>query len=496
MIIDEFKKNVSFYPDRIAVKDKVNCYTYDELDRKSDEFATKLNYLGIGANDVVAVLCERSVEYLAIMLGIIKLHACYLPLDINLPSERYEYMIKNSRAVILITRLDLCKFDTDNVKVLLVEKINEYSSCIIEYSSDHYDNLAYILYTSGSTGKPKGAMIGYKGLENHLHAKVNDLHMDERSIIAQTASQGFDISIWQFLAPIIAGGKVVIYTTNEVKNISRFLVKISNDGVQILELVPSYLSVMMDIIENKNINYLNKLRYLVVTGEKFNVGLAKRILKKCQGICLVNAYGPTEAADDITHYIFSEIYNDEYIPLGKAIQNTQIYIVDDDNNICSENVKGEIWVSGDGVGKGYVNNDEMTKKFFVKNPFGEGRIYKTGDIGSVNADGNILFWGRKDNQVKLNGRRIELEEIEIVLGKYPLISNVCVGTIESNINSINSIVAFYSSRKEIPEKELQEYCMKYLPIYMIPTLFIYKKTLPMTQNNKIDRKLLLNNFNY
>lgn len=371
--------------------------------------------------------------------------------------------------------------------------IDCYSGIAID-SRSKPDDIAYVIYTSGSTGKPKGAMVEQVGVVNHLFAKINDLNITKRTIICQNASHCFDISVWQFLSALIVGGHVVIYPNSLILNQEAFVEALNRDNVNILEVVPSYLAVMLEQMRSKN-KRLPALDYLLVTGEELKAQLVKEWLEDYPLIPIVNAYGPTEASDDITHNFIREVPADEIISIGTPLQNFKIYIVDDNFKLCPIGVKGEIVVSGIGVGRGYLGDPKKTAGVFMEDMFRPKekiRLYKTGDIGAWNYDGTIMFYGRKDYQVKIRGFRIELGEIErSLLAQQAIEEAVVIDREDSSGNK--QLYAYYVSKngEEIPN--IRELLAEELPDYMIPAYFMRLDVLPLNVNGKIDRKVLPNN---
>jgi len=351
-------------------------------------------------------------------------------------------------------------------------------------------NLAYIIYTSGSTGIPKGVMIEHIGMINHIWSKINDLHVTGDSIIAQNASHTFDISVWQFFTALVSGGRTIIYPNELVMEPDKLMPRLRKDQVTILEVVPSYLAVMLEYLHVRYI-ILESLCYLIVTGETVKPALVKQWYKMCPGIRLVNAYGPTEASDDITHYMIDNVYAREHISIGKPIQNLSIYIVDERMNLCPIGVKGEICVSGVGVGRGYLNDPEKTNRLFVEIPSYDDkrkiRIYKTGDFGYWLPDGNIEFIGRKDTQVKIRGFRIELGEIENKLLEYKKVKDAVV---IANTGLNEPLCAYIVADEPLDFSVIKNYLLESLPSYSVPTCYVKLDRFPLTPNGKIDRKNL------
>ncbi|MCP5052505.1 MAG: amino acid adenylation domain-containing protein, partial [bacterium] len=379
------------------------------------------------------------------------------------------------------------------------------------------DSLAYMIYTSGTTGRPKGVMVHHGGMLNHLEAKINDLSIRGEDILAQTASAGFDISIWQFLAGLLTGGRTVIVGKEIVLDQLEFLETLQKERITILETVPSLMAAFLQMVEGEsehndhrmlgkrtrgNTPMLKHLRWMIPTGEALTVPLVRQWYGNFPGIRLVNAYGPTEASDDVTHYMVEEIPgpNRKSIPVGKPLRNLRLYILDENLSLCPVRVRGEICVAGAGVGKGYWGDPAKTAAAFVPNPFtgeesgGYGMLYKTGDIGYWREDGNIECLGRIDHQVKVRGNRIELGEIENRLLNREDIKEAVVVALESEEGAgAGKYLCAYivpGKEKEIDTTELKEDLAASLPLYMIPSVVMQLETLPLTPNGKIDRNAL------
>ncbi|MCP4179820.1 MAG: AMP-binding protein, partial [bacterium] len=351
-------------------------------------------------------------------------------------------------------------------------------------------DLSYIIFTSGSTGVPKGAMVEHAGMLNHLLSKIDILGITEKNRIVQNASHCFDISIWQFFAALLKGGTTYIYNNDLILNPSKMIQQLMEDNITIFEVVPTFLSLLLESID-RNIRLVD-LEFCLVTGEEVKKDVVEQWFDLFPGKTLVNAYGPTEASDDITHYVMDRAPEHSIVPIGKPVQNFNIYIIDKNFKLCPIGVDGELVVSGMGVGRGYVNNPERTALVFMDDPFIENetlRLYKTGDLARWRPDGNIEFLGRIDHQVKIRGFRIELGEIENSLIKHNEISSAVVVAKEGT-DGDDQLVAYYVSDEELDTSELRFYLRRSLPDYMVPSFFMHMGTLPLTSNGKIDRKAL------
>lgn len=503
-------KHAETKPDAKAAIHGDEIISYGELAARSNRFARFLIDSGVKPGNILPVLLDRSIDMLITILGIFKVGAVYVPLDKKYPFERICTILLETEARFVVSKGYLSERFENNSEVLpatfngllMLDDVEQNTNMVIKhfnpesYSSTTVDtaitpnDLCYIIYTSGSTGKPKGVMIQHKGMLNHLFCKVNSLHVDKSSRIVQNASQCFDISIWQFFTSFIAGGTTIIIPDEQLLNVSAFMDSVQRQGVTILEVVPSYLGVMLDEMEASAMRSFDRLKFLVVTGETLKPQMVRQWFTKFPSIPMVNAYGPTEASDDITHYFIYGELTSSVVPIGKPVQNMNIYIVDANGQPCPVGVKGEIWTSGIGVGKGYFKDPDKTRNAFSIDPFRGGDIplYKTGDIGTYLPDGNILFLGRKDTQVKVKGFRIELEEIEHVLLRTPGVKNVAVKLIDEEERSF--IAAYLQIDLDSNLSEIKATVTRTLPYYMIPDYYMVLDQFPVNANGKIDRNNL------
>lgn len=473
--------------------------TYEELNKRANQLARVLRNYGLQREQVVAILMKRSPEMVGAVLAVWKAGGGYLPIDPAAPMLRTTWMLRNAGAKFLIStpgnsdaqwekEFKNRLINPEDMQTLI--KDQEKTNLNLETDTSQ---LAYVIYTSGSTGKPKGVMIEHIGMMNHINAKLRDLQITGKSIIAQNSSHTFDISIWQFFAGLSTGGTTVIYPDPMILNPGKFLLQIVKDSITILEVVPSYLSVILDFLDNRYYP-MHCLEYLLVTGEILKSNLVKSWFEKYPAIKMVNAYGPTEASDDITHFIMDKAPKpeNERIPIGKTLQNLNIYIVDRDGNLCPAGIKGDIRVSGPGVGRGYLNDPQKTNRMFIRDSFPgkpNGRLYKTGDLGAWKPDGVIDFWGRTDDQVKIRGFRIEVGEIETLLLEYPKIRDAVVVN-HQDAQGNQYLCAYFEIKQEINPPDIKAYLSDRLPGYMVPDYFMPLDKIPLTPNGKIDKEAL------
>lgn len=470
LFAEQVKKNEN----SIAVRDAATTWTYGELYQQALSIASALkNEHNLLPEEVVGICMERSVWMQAAVLGIWMAGGAYLPLDPQLPPERIRFMMEDA-----------------NVRICLQENsFNRQTSTVHGVPVElHANSLSYVIYTSGSTGKPKGVMIEQGGMLNHMFSKIEDLDIDNNSIVAQTAAIGFDISVWQLLSSLLVGAQVRVFSHVEVLEPAKMFNHIRNEKITHWQVSPVYLSEVLGLIEiSGSIPSLPSLKYMVATGEALRPGLVKRWFDVFPDIPLVNAYGPTEASDDITHAIITEPPKNGRVPLGRSLNNLQVYVKDASGELCAAGIPGEIYVSGIGVGRGYTGN--TTHNNFIKSTGSVPRMYRTGDWGAW-IDGQLYFMGRKDGQVKINGHRIETGEIENTLSAAPGIAEAAV--IIGTQNEQPSLIAYiqWKPGHARNKDELKTWLRQRLTDYMIPSCFVELEKFPVTVNGKLDRAAL------
>ena len=488
-------------PDRTALVFRGRAVSYGELNAQANRLSRLLRSRApLAADQRVALLMERSDLMVECILAVWKAGAAYVPVDVTYPPDRILSLVRDSEAALVLTDGPAAAAalppDLAPRVLRLDELAGEIAALPAGNPEQHFDrdSLAYVIYTSGSTGRPKGAMIEHVGMLNHLFAKINDFQIGPRSVVAQNASHCFDISVWQWFAALMVGGRVVIYDNETVLDPGAQAERLAADGVTVFETVPSYLAVMLDAVERKGPGRpFPTLDYMIVNGEVFTPALVRRWFGLSPGVKLVNAYGATEVSDDSNHYVMTEPPPYEVIPLGSTLQNLKVYVADEHMNLCPVGVKGEIMISGVGVGRGYLNDEERTRRAFAEDPFRAERgvrLYKTGDLGRYLDDGRLEFAGRRDYQVKVRGYRIELEEIESVVAQHPSVREAMV-IVRKDAGGDDYLACHLAAEGPFDAEALRAFLATKLPHYMIPAHFRVLDALPLNENGKHDRKALM-----
>lgn len=483
------------HPQSVAVSDGRTQLTYAQLNSQADQIANWLRSEGATCEDKVGILGQREPGMLVAILGALKAGIAYVPLDPSDPVERLLGTVCDAKLKWLAVDLECSA---------LGNELAHRSGCQVFHwdgpagpwtqmadtalqKIDRCENeLAYVFYTSGSTGKPKGAMVERAGMRNHLRAKINLLNLSATDVVAQNASHCFDISVWQFLAPLMVGAQVRIYNEDFVLNPQALAEAVQRDGVTVLEVVPSYLELLLTSVDVRR--QLGRLRYLVSTAETLPVSVSQRWLELSGGIKLVNAWGPTECSDDVTHEVFDTIDDGtERIAVGRPIAGSRLYVLDQYLDLLPIGCVGQIAVGGVCVGRGYLDDPVKTAQTFVPDPYSctaGSRLYLTGDIGRWRWDGHLEFLGRSDGQVKVRGQRVEVGEIEGVLSGHPQISQAVVETKK------NRLVGYWVGRGTLEIDQLRRYLLQRVPEHMVPEAWVRLDKVPLNRNGKVDRRKL------
>lgn len=543
-----FEEQAGRTPDQIAIEWGNARISYQQLNERADRLAGILQQKGIGKDKVVGILLFRSPELIVSILAVLKAGGCYLPMDTDLPESRIAFLVTDSRCRLLISSIELTNklagIDPTITAIINMDDLQWPDTpssgsdpvCEVTDPVGAVADLAYIIYTSGTTGKPKGVMITHRSLVNYITWAAKNYidgtgmqgayseqkgqqgtqneqkgqqgtHNEQKVQVAFAlfTSISFDLTVTSIFTPLVTGNRIIIYN-DEGKGLLIEQV-IADNKAEIIKLTPSHLKI---IAESRWVAPAgrNRIRRFIVGGEQLETRLAKAIHDKFEGgIDIYNEYGPTEATvgcmihrfDPRINHIGSQVdgvgsqilpyYAQEFlpnVPIGIPAANTQIYVLDQFLQPVPAGVKGEIYISGDGIARGYLFNEALTQQKFIPNPFLKGqKMYKTGDIARRLPDGTIEYTGRSDQQVKINGHRIELSEIEYQLMSYDGISEALV-LFRTNKKNHKSLCAYYKARILIEETALRNYLATSLPYYMIPANLVQVEHFPLTRNGKID----------
>lgn len=489
-IIDLFENQVNKTPNDIALIFEDTSLTYKELNEKANFVAQKLIDNNIKPKDVVGVFLPRSLNLIISIFAILKCGATYMPLYTGLPDDRIDYMLKNSNTKLVLTNSTFQNRlgSIAHIKLsdnLVIDNFQNFTS----YSSTPSD-IAYIIYTSGSTGKPKGVQITNKCLNNFVSSfDTYFSNVTNKDTFLSSTSISFDVSIFEIFVPLLNGASLVLYHNELIQDILDYCDTIVKYGITGLYIPPNILEEVYTLLNSKNNLKIDKL---LVGVEAIKKETLDKYFLLNPNMHIVNGYGPTETTICCTALPYTKNlkFNTDIVPIGKPLHNDHIYILDTNKKLLPVGIAGELYVTGDGIGAGYINNEEETAKNYISNTFDSSseKMYKTGDIGKWNEDGTISLSGRKDNQVKISGYRIELGEIDSVIMSYPNIEKSI--TIVSDIRNKKRIVSYFTSSKEVLTQELIIYLNDKLPFYMIPYKLILLDNLPLTPNGKIDKKAL------
>ena len=500
-----FEEQVERTPEAVAVVFQDQALSYRELNARANQLARVLVEHGVGPEILVAVLAERGVDFLITMLAIFKAGGAYIPLDPHHPARRIGQALSGSGANFVITASQFESLAAEAVAGLTAE--NHPAMLLLEslfrdFSQEENlglsfvsNQLAYVIFTSGSTGAPKGAMVEQGGMLNHLFAKIRTLQLDDEDVVAETASQCFDISVWQFLAALLVGGQVQIIGDDIAHDPAALLDQIELSGITILEIVPTMMRTILTEADRRQVKPdLSTVRCMIPTGEALPPDLCYDWFLLYPEIPLLNAYGPTECSDDVTHYSIDGGLSEGTVrvPIGRPIANTQIYVVNAELQPQPVGIVGELYIGGVGVGRGYLNEACKTSESFAPSPFTReagARLYKSGDLAVYSPDGNLEYVGRIDHQVKVRGFRIELGEIEAVLREHPQVrQSVVVGSEDKRGGK--RLVGYVVGAEGVTAAELKRHVRERLPEYMAPEAILILEEMPVTVNGKIDRKRL------
>lgn len=501
-----FEEQVERTPNAVAVVCQDTQLTYQELNTKANQLAHYLQKLGVQPEVCTGICVERSLGMVIGLLAILKAGGAYVPLDPNYPSDRLAYMLSDSQISVLLTQNNLVDSLPENkAKIVCLDSDSEIFNTYpheIPVTRLKPNNLAYVIYTSGSTGKPKGVMIEHQSLVNFTQAAICEHEISKSDTILQFASINFDAANEEIFSGLTTGATLVLRTEEMLNSVSTFVQKCREYKLTVLFLPTAYWQQLISELVRTNQSLPETIRVINIGGErllpqKFKLW-QKYVANTLHPPVLIHGYGPTEATVVATFCNLSQLEPNNWqreVPIGRPIANVQVYILDRNLQPVPIGVPGELYIGGEGVARGYLNNPTLTAEKFIHNPFKEEhqaseRLYKTGDLARYLPNGNIEFLGRIDYQVKIRGFRIELGEIEAVLTTHPEVKEAVV-IVREDQPSYKHLIAYIVAHEQSKiQNQLRSFLKQKLPDYMIPATFIMLDELPLTPNGKVNRHVL------
>jgi amino acid adenylation domain-containing protein len=481
-------------PDSIAVSFGSEQLSYGELNVRANRLAHRVRRMGVGAETLVGCCIERSLDLIVALVAILKAGGAYVPLDPSYPKERLDYLLKDTNTPVMLTQKSLATFVPVGRSVNCICVDDDYAPPSTDDDTKPVPaggptSLACVMYTSGSTGQPKGVMVENRAIVR-LVRNTNFCKFSPEEVFLQFAPISFDASTLEIWGPLLNGGRLVVMPPQpaSLEDLGR---TIRDQGVTTLWLTAGLFNLMVE----QRLEDLRPIRQLLAGGDVLSSHHVRTVLENFPDCTLINGYGPTENTTfTCCHAMRAGGSVPDSIPIGRPISNTRVYILDEQMRPVQPGEAGELYAAGDGIARGYLNNPEATAEKFVPDPFygtAGGRMYRTGDLARWYEDGTVEFLGRIDNQVKVNGYRIEPAEIEAAMRSHRGVKDVCVVAHVDGIG-LKRLVAYYvsSTKACLPARELREDLATKLPQFMVPALFVAVDSLPLSPNGKVDRAAL------
>lgn len=487
-IIDLFEEHVKQAPGKTAVVFGEKELTYGEFNEKVNTLAKKLRESGVGRNDFVVIMAERSLEMMIGIFAILKAGAAYVPVLPSYPKERIDFILSDCEAKVMLTYQ--ITYVTE-VPVIELSELDKLPVCkeSLEKITEPDDNI-YCIYTSGTTGKPKGVVNKHSSLLNLILWMQKTYPLTGDDAILQKTTYVFDVSASEILWWCVIGAKIVMLPPGDEKEPEAIISCIAKNKIAMIDFVPSMLSAFLMYVKKENVSCLDSLKYVIAAGEALSADVANKFYELVgtqRGILLADLYGPTEASIYSTYFDCHPGLTT--VPIGKPVGNVQIHIINKENRLAGIGVPGELCIAGKGLAKGYLKLPELTDEKFVSNPFGQGKMYRSGDLARWTEDGYIEYLGRIDDQVKVRGFRIELDEVRGAIARIPAVDDTAVIT-RDNQAGMKEIYAYLVSKEALEMEEIKLKLTEMLPEYMIPAYMVQIDEIPVTRNGKLDRKAL------
>ncbi|WP_192484725.1 MULTISPECIES: non-ribosomal peptide synthetase [Cysteiniphilum] len=513
VIHELFERQVEKTPTSQALIFGNQSVSYEILNSRSNQLARKIRVhyeaqvgKGFSKGVLIPLYLDRSFEMVIATLAVLKLGGAYVPIDPTFPDERVRYILKDTNAKVVVTQswykenLKKLGYEDAAVQADEIHEIESYSKQNLDVDTNG-DDIAYVIYTSGTTGNPKGVMVPHKGVVNRIQWMQKQYPLGNQDRVLQKTPYSFDVSVWELIWANWYGAAIVIAKPEGHKDVDYLHQLITTEQVTIVHFVPSMLSVFLDFLVHKTLSkYV--LRRVFCSGEALSDSIKDRFYEVFEhrfAISLHNLYGPTEASIDVS---FHDCAKDKKVTIGKAIDNMALYVLDSQRNQCAPNEIGELYLSGVGLARGYLNLPKLSEAAFIKNPFadqtnkvlGYDRLYKTGDLVRQLDNGDIEYLGRNDSQVKIRGFRIELSEIEQVLCQFKGVKQCCV-IVKDQANAAGAqkmLVGYYTTVDglDIDDAVLLTHLQSMLPEYMVPSFLMQLASFPLTANGKLDKNAL------
>jgi amino acid adenylation domain-containing protein len=485
-----FAKQASRCPDQVAIESADFKLSYSELERRSTLLAGALAAKGILPGDRVAICMDRSIELIVGIFSVLKAGAAYVPLDSSYPEDRLLFMLEDSEAkVVLCDSSSIEKIKTLGAATQTIIIPNDLffkDSTSVELPKIDVNNLAYLMYTSGSTGIPKGVMVSHQNVVNHNLAAIERYGLTVQDKVLQFSSSSFDIFVEEVFPTLLSGATLVMMNSALYRDHLYLKNLVKESSVTILNLPTAYWHTLSD--EDFS---TTQVRLVIIGGEQVNIAHARQWRMKNPSIELINTYGPTETTViSLWHSITESDLTLGEIPIGQLLPNTQALILDSNQQLVPDGTPGELYIGGSGVSQGYWKREELTRDRFIKNPFGEGIVYRTGDRVRRRSDGVWMFLGRMDQQAKIRGHRIEPGEVEAALLEISDVAAAAVLVLEENGNK--QLAAFYAAAPGcvLDASSIKRSLTKKFPEYLVPTYLTEVDRIPLTENGKTDYKAL------
>jgi amino acid adenylation domain-containing protein len=498
-LCDLFEAQVERTPDSIVLDFKGETLTYRQLNERANALAHYLLDLGVRPDEPVGLCTERSLEMVIGIYGILKAGGAYMPLDPEYPPERLGLMVANARVRYVIAHGRTTNLLPDGAAQVIDVSSPEGRATLSRYgirnsvrNDLHSRHLAYVIHTSGSTGQPKGVMNEHRGVVNRILWMQNEYRLTPADVVLQKTPFSFDVSVWEFIWPLLCGARLVIAEPGSHRDPDALVSLIREKGVTVLHFVPSMLDGML---LHGQWGRCHSVRLVFCSGEALSRETVKAFFASGTRSELHNLYGPTEAAIDVTYWPCTNAAASASVPIGKAIQNIQLYIVDENLKLVPQGATGELLIGGVGVARGYIHRPDLTQERFIPDPFSAdvtARLYRTGDLVRRQPGGDIEYIGRMDGQVKINGLRIELGEIEAHLDRLDFVRKSVVIAHRGTGRSPRLVAYLLPQERdaEIPVARIREALAARLPAFMVPQIYVALDSIPLSANGKLDRRRL------